>query len=328
MFEALKTEGTLESLTLMNGNGISQETLDFFIDNLVDVPGTRVARIQRNQTKREISALITAIEAHGMTASLLAFANHDGSLGTVIRSIPSVYSLTSEKLSSSKTAQIVTDLKSLNLDIATESAAEFIVPIVGGFIQLIGQVITSILAYKGWRAWRDDKKNRIGYVIPFNVLTTYLEEAQKAPEILESLNTLTLPTTEEESTQFYHKVESILNQLKDLGIHVSGEDVTVSPLPDIVKVSIEHVGYGESALSDIVSHAERMKSTLSSLKSLSTRAYISQLNAITDKEEKTHAQHAFSLINDINHTVLTRVTKIIKLTNKVINGIKGFYKKA
>ena len=322
-FHLLRTTGQ-ESIT------ISEESLDLLIDHLSDVPAHRIKQMQRNQTRRELEALVSAIETYGTSRSLVAFANYTSILSSVIPSLPAVESLTTD-LSVKDSSEIITDIRTFDLrDTTAEEgilssivehtlksvAATFVVRI----IELIGH-----LGIDKYRAWKDDRDNRRAEVIPFKMLTDLLRATDVFPRVANELTSLTLPKTEEEYIAFVLKVDSISSPLTALGIHITNSDIRTISFPIAVKENIESLGYRENSLGVIGSLIEHAKVSSSAVKSINFNSMDQQFRDAT-KAERDYVHKGYGLIEDVITTGAVRVVKILRLAKRTINDIKRYYK--
>lgn len=104
---------------------ITQEVFHALMQSLPDKAPEMVHRQAHLQTKRELRALISAIETYGLSQALLAFSNHNGVLKRAIPSLPALESLTPD-LATSVTPQLLNELKTLEaaVDVAEEKLRE------------------------------------------------------------------------------------------------------------------------------------------------------------------------------------------------------------
>lgn len=420
MFQSLIEEDP-KSLSSGDTIELSEEAIGFLITSLEDIPASFVATMKANQTDQEIIALITAIETYGTSASLMAFADHNGILSRTIPGLSSLEQLTGD-VSEEDTDKLIMGLESILLGWEDEISADKLrafrkkrieaaiaceanrrdlqIPdspaqvkqktaariaasyhdqmdmmrqkqhehdlkaqqvahqyrsradaaaahrkaatagstsgggkFSGGGVKLFGIIIgftlafaAAVLAYKAFRRWKDGDTNRVARVIPFGVLKGLLHGVGEVAHICKTLESLTLPKTEEEWTSFQHRVDSIAAPLKDIGIHVDGYSVKTSELPVSSHIKIESVGYNEGALSELVDMVERTKPVLEELNSVTLSGLIHQYNGIP-RTEQVYAGDGYDLIDAIVHTSTVRMTKIIHLTKSIVDSIKHFYKK-
>ena len=100
--------------------------MNYLIDNLSDVTPSRTLKMKSDQTTHEIIALIVAIETHGLSPALLAFANYNGVLASAVPSIASLESLEAEP-STEDAARVIDELISL-LDLDSIAVEALILP--------------------------------------------------------------------------------------------------------------------------------------------------------------------------------------------------------
>ena len=342
MFPALQTSVSKE--TTEPTIGMPVELLDMLIDEQNDIPIRRMKIMQKSQTQKELSALITAIETYGPTPSLLAFANHDGFLGTAVSSIPSLETL-SNAMTELESAQIIADLKALSLviamnndsdELAEESyrnptlprgAFQWITVVTLMFMAFLPGLVLNA-AYVYWNMAQDRKKH-IVYNIPYNLLLTYLKTLVDLPEILKTIASIPLPKTEDSYTHFVTSVVQHTAPLKAIGIHVESDvEINVDKLKSLDYSNIEEAGYIESSLKTIAEESRKIQSRIPEIKALKEKLIQTHKSIQSEPpEEAKHSRPATIFVEDIIRTSLVRMSKILKLTRRISNEIRPLYKK-
>ena len=329
MFQTLKNRTTLETGS-HHDDVISNETLDFLIENLSDVPSDRIDRMDLRKTRGDLCALITSIKTYGLSPSLLAFVNYNNNLGDVVKSIPSIESLKTD-LSADQAATIVSDLTTLlhTLESAEEGLIEDVSvhalkAVVSLLVTKVFSIVDSIVCNR-YKTWKEDRENRRASVIPFDTLTKLLHAVDTFPRVVGELITLTLPRTEEDYKTFLSNIDTLCSPLSALGIHVSNEDINVTTLPSPQKESIEILGYKENSLNELSILADHVKTNSLALKSISFNSLDYQLRTV-QRNDRHFVKKGYSLTHDIIKTGIVRVMKILVLTKTTINTIKKFYK--
>ncbi len=332
MFNSLKVAAPLvEAPAVMN-----EALADAFIDALPDVPAHMALVADHRQTQTELNALISAIETHGLSKSLVAFAGHDGTLFAVAPSIPALEAFTTD-LSEEDTAKIVAELKAIDLtaplrfdadaDEDNEGAVEAasVRQILMTFIVPFYAAITLVKGLRHWNTTADDKEGRLAKVLPFKTLMGYLHGASDVARIYKELAGLELPKTEEECKHFAERVHAAVKPLEFIGLHVEDGHITVRPFPKAVKNNIETLGYHEGSLAEIGEVAEKLKNDRFDVSSDDFEEMHKRWMALP-KEERKIAGQAYDLAFDVAETALHRLGKVLKLVKSNVGMLKKFYK--
>ena len=315
---------------------ISSDTFGLLTEHLSEVPSRRMRLMRVLDTRQEICALSSAIENYGLSLSLLAFANHNGVLSLASDDIPSSLKGITEEQLTEDTPKILSAIKELELNLIAAEEGFFDRPLVKNTIEhavksAVGYLVTSILSiagvflYKKYTVWQEDEKNRVATVVPFKVLVGYLKSVTVIQQSLHDLMSVTLPKTADDVLEFQNKIHSITSPLTSVGIHVTGESITVDKFQDPKKDNIENLGYGSSALSQIATLAATAKQSLDQVHSIDFSELDRQFSDDTDHDALSHVKAGYGLIEDIIHTAISRTTKILDLTKRTVSAINKYY---
>ena len=336
MFKLLQTINDSESPT--EGNiTISQEQFNFLVANLSSVPASTIRRNERNRTRRELKAIISAIETYGVSPALLAFANYNGVLGKAVPAIPSVEALSTDSVIDAE--NILLELKSINIeDVANEKLGtlQWIAVILGFLSSIIGGIILYVV-FTSWNDNEDRKKNeaasaqsridRMATVTRYSEVVDYLNAVIRLPSVLKGIISIHLP---ENHNQYHGEFLSSLDNtvdhnLKDIRVSLDDEYLYANSIGNPVHGDIVNLGYTEGSLSHIASLAKRCESIEQELRDI--QRMLSGLKPIDKNDEsQKYSSKAIRLIEDVTHVSLAQTVKILQLAKHTCDTIKHFYK--
>jgi hypothetical protein len=326
MFECLDIG--LEKEIISTDVVISEETLDFLIDNQAEIPHSAILRMKGTQTQQELQALITAIETYGISPALLAFANYNGVLSNIVPSIPSVEMLTTSEIDSTK---ILSDIKSLQLNNPEITSANEVFKFPTALIPAIWAAWGIGAIFQYYKRWKDDKANRVAEVVPFNELMKYLRAGDVVVRVSKELEHVILPKNKEEFEASNKKLNNTCAVLAQFGVHVSTDAILTSELPTAQKANIESLGYHENSLSQIATAVERIKQTMLQIKDFSTTsAFFAEMFDKQWSDDKTEQDYQSNIALTITYVIdaaTTRLVKIVSMANKTVKAIAPYYKK-
>ncbi len=330
MFNSLKVATESVEPISVDTVVMSEAEAAILIEALPELPASYTLRQQHATTKQELNALISAIETHGLSKSLIAFADHDGVLRGAVPAIPAVEAMEAD-LSVEQSGDVLAALK----DAVTafgEPAEEVLHPITKMFIWSfllswpVGVLIT-LIKYKSWNEkWEADK--RIGVVIPYNTAIEYMNGAIEMPTLIDGLLSMALPTTQEGLTRYMEDVERHLAPAAKLGLHVSKDGrIELDELAKPVKVRTDKVGYREDSLFTIAGLAKRVQDAEAHLRGLAESATrkLSEEAETATGDEAQYVRAAIHHTHEVIHAVSAREAKVLHLVNQVAESIKKFY---
>jgi hypothetical protein len=318
---------------------ISQESFDVLITNMADITPTAQAQQKREQTRRELQALIGAIETHGASKALLEFATHNGTLLAIAPSLRQVDMTSPDDLTATETAQLLTELKAITIHDAPATEKLGLLQQIVVFLGILSGIVPGIIWYGIFTVWNkyvegDDgekKDHKIATVVPYQTIVKYLQEMCEVPAILTAVVAMKLPTTEDESDAYFQHLESKLAPLNKFGIHYRSDDgTTTSDLADPIHGDIRQLGYTEHSLKNIAELAKHCESIEPQLKNLEDR--LEKNSADPSRNTKTqddihYVAHAELELEFILHVTLVRMNKVLMLVKHTCQSIEHFYAK-
>ena len=141
MFSALSSDIKEDSTD--NQVIISESEFSFLIQNLPTLP----SHVQKNnliiKTKRELQALISAIETYGITPSLIKFVNYNGIIGRLNPTIAALENLSNIELTDDQTTTLINELNNINLELAEErlNPLQWFITIIGLYSGILPGII-------------------------------------------------------------------------------------------------------------------------------------------------------------------------------------------
>ena len=333
---------------------IKEETLDFLITSLPDIPLRQEQKKKVSKTREELDALIVSIETYGLSKGLVSFANTHGILETVTPSINGLLSLDTEELASRK-EDVLAELRNISVEDTPSVEGLGALQWFAMILSLIYlNLIPSIILYTGFTMWnaitssptnnkttthsqsqntthQKQDVSRVATVIPYRHIISYIQSINKVPDVLERVVTLKLPKNQNEYDEFFsgHITKLVMSDLLNIGIslkEINGSDdrIEVLDLVSPVTADITSLGYTEHSLSQLAFEAAKYEHSETELKNIYTK--LRSLSVVyIDADSKHYSNKAIDLITDIIHVTMTRCVKILYLTKHTCRTIEHFY---
>ena len=223
MFDALKNEGALESVTIAVGStGISfDDALEMAASSCMDALLSRADETDGLQeTLDNLMALESAVARFGLSKALLAFADKDGVLSTKISGIPSLESLTADLSAEDSTAAVEglgTTIKSVGkavLQSILNAFTIFPIDVIGrtvGRVKVWRHIIDGIDKNLSELEFSKEKAESIhSKVLPYHDIIELQKAYLGAPKALLALWTQELPRDQKDFEHWLNKIRSIV----------------------------------------------------------------------------------------------------------------------
>lgn len=226
---------------------ITHEALVFLINSLPDIKSSTINRRVITQTRREIDALIAAIELYGITPGLLAFADHDGVLSRHIQSFPATESSAS---GDPNTTELINDLKHLKDMLPKISVA------------IEGSAWESMLNF--WKSlwpkvehdneWKTPNPDKLVELLPFSVIVHYVKSMSVMERLAEQMFNFPPANNKSDYEARLKKLNSMFSAMEaEVGIHEDPKTqcIIFDRWPSIKPATLISLGYHETAMHDL-----------------------------------------------------------------------------
>lgn len=324
--------------------------LEGLIDVLPDIDPSIVQMRQIDEENANLASLRKYVAASEDAASLIAFANQDGSLAVLAPAVESIgdNGVDKESVLSQIDARLGEDdppvLNLLKFLLRSVAALGAILLAFSGIVALLaGSVVTGLAYYLGaytifWairEAGLDAAKKF--KAVPFKDLLRVAEGIGESVGAILNLFKLNPPANKTEADALIKQLVKEGKAFSAIGISVAESGVTVSDLPKVVEgADPKTLGYSDTSLSDIAKPAKVgvekfiaskgvVKSSVSSM-----QAKLKQLDKQKDltKDDADAIRKAVTLHLEVLSAVTNRIGKASKFIHSELKSVhKQAYKK-